>query len=221
MFNKVLIAEDLDIINEGIATLAKQLAIPETAHVQYCEDAVLKLKKAAQDGKPYDALITDLSFKTDYRKDQYSSGENLISEAKKLQPNLKVIVFSVEDRHQLIHQLITKQGIDAYVCKGRNGMQDLEAAVRTTATGNFYISPEVATAIQHQEELDIDELDLTILNELAKGNTQDQISNLFKKKNLKPNSLSTIEKRINKMKIVLKANNTIHLIAIVKDLGLV
>ncbi|MGC1633782.1 MAG: response regulator, partial [Gelidibacter sp.] len=39
--------------------------------------------------------------------------------------------------------------------------------------------------------------------------------------NTTPNSLSSIEKKLNKLRIQFKANNAIHLVAIVKDLGLI
>jgi hypothetical protein len=39
--------------------------------------------------------------------------------------------------------------------------------------------------------------------------------------NISPNGNSSLEKRINRLKIFLKANNNVHLIAIAKDLGLV
>jgi len=43
----------------------------------------------------------------------------------------------------------------------------------------------------------------------------------FKEAGITPNSKSTIEKRLNKLKIYFKANNPAHLVAIAKDLGLV
>jgi hypothetical protein len=43
----------------------------------------------------------------------------------------------------------------------------------------------------------------------------------FKNTGIIPNGSSSIEKRINKLKIYFKANNNVHLIAIAKDLGLV
>ena len=47
------------------------------------------------------------------------------------------------------------------------------------------------------------------------------ISTQFKNAGITPNSKSTIEKRLNKLKIYFKANNPTHLVAIAKDLGLV
>ena len=63
MFQKVLIAEDLDSINLAIAHVVNELAIAEIHHVKYCDDALPKIKRALADGKPFDLLISDLSFK--------------------------------------------------------------------------------------------------------------------------------------------------------------
>ena len=69
--------------------------------------------------------------------------------------------------------------------------------------------------------MEIDEFDIQLINLLSKGWSQDDISEDLKTKNISPNSLSTIEKRLNKLKVQFKANNTIHLVAITKDLGLI
>jgi hypothetical protein len=52
------------------------------------------------------------------------------------------------------------------------------------------------------------------------GYILEEISREFKNTGIIPNG-SSIEKRINKLKIYFKANNNVHLIAIAKDLGLV
>ena len=44
---------------------------------------------------------------------------------------------------------------------------------------------------------------------------------ILKENNIKPSSLSSIEKRLNKLRIDFKANNAIHLVSTAKDLGLI
>jgi len=43
MFQKVLIAEDLDSINLAIDYVVKELGIVEIHHVKYCDDALPKI----------------------------------------------------------------------------------------------------------------------------------------------------------------------------------
>ena len=73
MFNKVLITEDQDIINVGINTELKKLGVVKIDQVKYCDDAILRVKRAIKDNEPYDLLITDLSFEKDYREQKYKS----------------------------------------------------------------------------------------------------------------------------------------------------
>jgi hypothetical protein len=55
---------------------------------------------------------------------------------------------------------------------------------------------------------------------LSNGYILEEISKEFKNMGIIPNGSSSIEKRINKLKIYF-SNNNVHLIAIAKDLGLV
>ena len=65
------------------------------------------------------------------------------------------------------------------------------------------------------------DFDLLLVEKLSLGLSQDEISSDFKLHKIVPSSLSSIEKRLNKLKLQFKANNAIHLVAKVKDLGLI
>ena len=49
MYKKVLISEDIDTINLAIQLTLFQLAITDIQHVKYCDDALLRVKKAIRD----------------------------------------------------------------------------------------------------------------------------------------------------------------------------
>lgn len=221
MFKKVLISDDLGSINKGVVSVLNNLSIQNVQQVQYCDDAYLKIKAAIQEGTPYDLLITDLSFKTDHREQKYTSGEALIKELSHEGIDIKVIVYSIEDRLQKVRTLVKDFKVDAYVCKGRKGLVELAEAINTVVTDKVYLSPQVHEALTKKTNLDIDDYDIELVNQLANGLSQDEISNYFKNNSISPNSLSTIEKRLNKLRIQFKANNAIQLVAIMKDLGLI
>ncbi len=130
MFNKVLIAEDLDSISIAVIQALEMLSIVEIHHAKYCDDAYLKIKKALLDNVPYDLLISDLSFKTDHRENKLTSGEELIEAVKKVQPDIKTIVFSIEDKSFRIKSLFNNLGINAYVSKGRNSIPELQKTIQ-------------------------------------------------------------------------------------------
>lgn len=221
MFKKVLIAEDFDSINIAVKQTLELLGVKEIQYAKYCDDALLKFKKAKQDNDPFDLLISDLSFVADYRKVAISSGEKLIEAIRNLQPDLNVIVYSVEDKAYTIKTLFENQKINAFVHKGRNSISQLQTAIECLLYGKTFISPELAHALQDKSGKEIDTYDITLLTQLANGVSIEDMEALFKKLNLTPNSKSSIEKRVAKLKDYFKANNNIHLISITKDLGII
>ncbi|MFD0797036.1 DUF5932 domain-containing protein [Maribacter chungangensis] len=220
MFKKVLVVEDLDSIGFGITQMLKQeTSIQEVQQSLYCDDAYLKFLKAIQDNAPFDLLITDLSFKRDHRGHKINTGDALVKVLKTKQPTLKTIMYSVEDRNVRIKSLFNANGIDGYVAKGRTGLKDLVEAVHTVAQNTTYISPGLNGFMVGKDVFEIEEYDIELLKHLSNGYSQKEISELFKKKNIQPNGMSSIEKRLNRLKVELNAKNVIQLVALSKDLG--
>lgn len=221
MFKKVLIAEDFDSINIAVKQTLEQLGVEEIHYAKYCDDALLKYKKALQDNEPYDLLISDLSFVSDYRQVEIPSGEKLIEVIRKTDSKIKIIVYSVEDKSYTIKSLFENQNIDGFVHKGRNSISQLKTAIEGLLYNKKFISPELAHTLQNKSTNEIDNYDVELLTHLANGVSLEEMEPLFKKLNITPNSKSTIEKRVAKLKDYFKANNNIHLIAITKDLGII
>lgn len=222
MFTKVLIADDIDFNDVGAALTLKELGVPEIEYAKYCDDAFLKIKKAHLDGNPFQLLISDLSFKGDHRQNQLNSGEELIHAAKELFPELKTIVFSIEDRAHRIKFLFDELKIDGYVVKGRNTLYDLKQAIQKAFSNETEnISPELAHLLQDKTTSEIGHYDVLLIKYLSIGITQENMETVFKQEGVSPHSKSSIEKHLNKLKIYFKANNTVHLVAIAKDLGII
>ena len=222
MFKKVIIAEDFEDINLGIEQTLKDLDIVNFQHAKYCDDAFLKIRKAILDNEPYDLLISDLSFKKDHREVKIACGDDLVEKVRELQPNIKIIAYSVEDKSFRIKSLFDNADIDGFVLKGRNSIEDLKKAIHIISTSDQkFISPEVAFALQEKNNFEIDDLDIQILKHLASGTPQDDIIQIFKDLGVKPNSKSAMEKRLSKLKDFFKANNTVHLVSITKDMGII
>lgn len=221
MFEKVLIVDDHDDINKSVMHILESLGVNHIHKTQYCDDAFLKMKRAELDQTKYDLLITDLSFKKDHHKVDLDSGESLIEKLRLEFPELSIIVYSMKDQLQKVRQLIKMHKINAYVCKDRKGSRELEDAIRAVAKGQRYLSPQVSGALRPRIDLEIEDYDVHLMKLLSKGLSQDEISSKFKSNNISPNSLSTIEKRLNKLRVQFKANNAIQLVATAKDLGLI
>lgn len=222
MFKKVLIAEDQHTIHKGLEATLNELFVAEVHNVAYCDDALLKIKSALLSNAPYDLLISDLSFKDDQRKKELSSGEDLIAAVKIVQPNLKIIVFSVEHRIGKIKNLIDSFDIDAYVEIGRDESREIHNALQAVKNGETYFSNGIQQLLRSANEIEeTDQYDQLILQLLAKGLKRDQIADYFEERDLPNKSLRSIEKRLTNLKILFNAQTSEQLIAIAIDRGMI
>jgi two-component system capsular synthesis response regulator RcsB len=222
MFTKVLIAEDIDFNDIAVKQVLQELNVPEIIYTKYCDDALLKIRGAALENNPYQLLITDLSFKPDHRENNLKSGEELIGAVRELFPEIKIIAFSIEDKSYRIKSLFDNFNINGFVMKGRNSIPELKKAVQNAFdTDEKYLSQELNYIFRDKTTNEIDNYDIQLIKYLSIGVSQDNMEAKFKEVGITPNSKSSIEKRINKLKIYFKANNPTHLVAIAKDLGLV
>lgn len=221
MFKRVLLSEDMDTIGKGMMTLMDRLQIEHVVQTQYCDDAYLKITKSVLDGNLFDLLITDLSFVPDFRPQKIDSGEALIKKVREEFPEIKIIVYSVEDRPERVRHLIDKLKVDAYVSKGRKGLWELRDAIEAVYQKKNYVSPELDRSIKAKPPVEIVNSDIELLRMLSLGHSQSQISEHFKAINISPSSLSALEKRLGQLRHHFGASNAIHLISISKDLGLI
>jgi DNA-binding NarL/FixJ family response regulator len=221
MFKKILIAEDFQDTNTGIAnTLSNKLNISGIQEELYCDKAYNRLKFAHLNNEPFELLITDLHFKESHISRKLSSGKELINAVKLIQPSIKIIVNSMEDNPSKIRMLFEEQKIDGYVCKGRHSLDELAAALVDIHLNKTYVSPQInLTATDNLVELD--DFDIIVLKELAEGLSKKEIAIKFKKYNITPSSESTIDKRVSKLFDNFGAKNTTQLIAILTRDGLI
>ncbi|SMC42482.1 helix-turn-helix domain-containing protein [Moheibacter sediminis] len=219
---KVIIAEDVESISAGIEKALKEFNPQQIVHTRYCDDAWLKLKKAELDNDQFDLLITDLSFKQDHREVKLKGGEELITAVRKDNISCKIIVFSIEDKPVKIQSFFNDYFIDGYVLKSRRDNVELAKAFRSLILGETYMSDEIREKIHSKKNISkVEEIDLLIIRQLCEGMTQDEISQLFQQRDIKPNSISTIEKRLKNLKEDFSAKTNIELVLIFKELGLV
>ena len=222
MKKKIIIAEDIDSINTGILTILNKQFDFVIDQCNNCDSAYLKIIKAFQDNEPYDLLISDLSFKNlGFIDQKLKNGEELINAAKQVHHHLKTIVYTIEDKPTLIKRLKNESQVNGIVLKGQNSLPELINAIKDVIIGNNYYTTEVEYLIKNDSTINIDTYDITLLSYLSEGYNQQQISSILKEKDIKPSSVSSIEKRIGELKHSLKANNSIHMVSIAKDMCLI
>jgi len=218
MFKKVLIADDCDSTNISVQKTLTDLSIifDSRDHVTYCDAALSRLQKALTNGEPYDLLITDLSFNNDIPQ-VLEDGTDLIRAARKVQPGLKIMVFTGEGRNAVASRLYRDLNLDGYVPKGRGDIKDLKAAIEKIANDQRYLSANLRMDLKANFSIIFDEYDKMVISMLMEGNSQKEVAIYIKKNNIKPSSLSSLEKRLSEIKSTLNISNNEQLIAYCKD----
>jgi two-component system capsular synthesis response regulator RcsB len=221
MIDSVLIAEDHQSANISIQKTLEDLHIPRADYVYYCDDALAKIKTAKLSGSPYDLLITDLYFEEDSQVQQLAGGAELIAAARECQPDLKVIVFSAENKPAILEALFNQHNIDGYVRKARNDSKELHNAIEQLSQNKPYLPRHILDLIKQKNSYEFSEFDITIISLLANGVAQKNIPEQLEKRKIKPSGLSSVEKRLNHIKNVLNLTKNEQLVAFCKDMGII
>jgi DNA-binding NarL/FixJ family response regulator len=219
MFTKVLIAEDFESSNISVQKALEDLKIPNPKYVSYCDDAISWIKKKADENDPFELLITDLSFEEDHREQVIKNGQQLIKAARALQPDLKVIVFSVNKKQSITDDLFEKQQINGYVRKAREDVKDLKKAIKSVYNSEKYISYDLKG--KEKSAFEFSEYDTLLVSLLANGILLKDIPNYLKENAIKRSSMSAVEKRLKDIKDALNINSNEQLIAFCKDFGVI
>ncbi|MNK31431.1 transcriptional regulator RcsB [compost metagenome] len=219
MFTKVLIAEDYESSNISVQKAMEDLKITNPKYVSYCDDAISRIKMAIIENDPFELLITDLSFEEDHRHQEIKNGQQLIDAVKEIQPDLKIIVFSVNKKQGIIDDLLSKQNINGYVRKAREDVKDLKKAIKSVYNNEKYISYDLKG--KEKKAFEFSEYDTLLVNLLANGILVKEIPNYLKENEIKPASMSAVEKRLKEIKESLSINSNEQLIAFCKDFGII
>ncbi|HEY8396506.1 MAG TPA: response regulator [Flavihumibacter sp.] len=219
MINKVLIAEDHETTNLSVQRVLEEIGVEQPEYVYYCDDALAKISRAKQAGNPFDLLITDLYFEKDHNVQQLTEGTQLVEKARSVQPELKVLVFSAENRPAVIEQLYEKYEIDAFVRKARNDAKELRIAIDSMAKNQRYYPRHLRQFVENNS-YEFNAFDIAILRLLADGIKQKDIPFYLRRDNIKPSGLSSVEKRLSFLKDELSCSSNEQLIAFCKDKGI-
>jgi DNA-binding NarL/FixJ family response regulator len=219
MITKVLIAEDHESVNISVQKTLEELAIMNIAYAYYCDDALNKIAQAVKAKSSFDLLITDLHFEPDGHKQVLSGGMELITAAKEVQPDLKILIFSAENRPAAINQLYNKYDIDGFVPKARHDARELKEAINEIAQHRQYFPRLIRQLIDKKNAYSFSEFDIMIITLLAQGMLQKDIPAHLQRNGIKPSGLSSIEKRLNQMKTALGFTKNEQLVLHCKDSG--
>lgn len=221
MFENVLIAEDHESASISLRKILEESGVRNTDYVYYCDHALTRIRIGLRDDRPFDLLITDLSFVTDQNQQNLAGGEALIEAVKKVQPGLKILVFSAENKAAVIDTLFHKLGIDGYVIKSRKDAQELRQAMENLYAGKRYLPAGLRQAIKQKNTHAFSDFDVTVITLLSSGMLQKDIPAYLQKNGIKPSGLSSLEKRLSLIKEALEFTKNEQLVAYCKDYGII
>ncbi|MCY1522903.1 hypothetical protein D9M68_577820 [compost metagenome] len=180
-----------------------------------------RIQKALKENSPYELLISDLSFDDDHTPQKIVRGTELIKAVRAIQPDLKVLIFSIENRAKVVHSLFKNLDIHAYVPKARQDAKDLKIAIETLSKGKKYVSPNLKRTSGDQSYHDFSTLDKSIIAALISGKLQKEIPKYLEQLNIRPSGLSSVEKRLKLMRENLDFSTNEQLIAYCIETGIV
>lgn len=219
MITKVLIAEDHESVNISLQKTLEELAIMNIAYAYYCDDALNKIAQAVKAESSFDLLITDLHFDPDGHKQVLSGGMDLIIAARKVQPDLNILIFSAEKRPATIDRLYNEYDVNGFVPKARHDARELKEAINEIAQHRRYFPRHFRQLTDKKNDYLFSDFDILIITLLAQGMLQKDIPAHLHRNGIKPSGLSSIEKKLNQMKDALGFTKNEQLVAHCKDSG--
>ncbi len=220
MINKVIIAEDHESANLSIEKTIEEFKIRQYDYVFYCDDALHKIQLAIQKGEPYDLLITDLTFDADGTPQKISNGYDLIRAVRALQPDIRILVFTGEDRAININKLYKQYEVDGYVRKARHDIKELKQAFEALSRRETYYPHAVLQLMRQASSYNFKDFDVIIIRLLAQGYRQKEIETYLKENKIEPCSLSSIEKRLKEIRNEFGFSNNQQLMVFCRDKGI-
>jgi DNA-binding NarL/FixJ family response regulator len=220
MIDKVIIAEDQESANLSVQKTMEELRIKQIDYVFYCDDALNKIQMAKQKGQPYDLLITDLYFEADGTIQKIGGGFDLIRSVREVQPDIMILIFSAEHRPATIDMLFKNYEVDAYVRKARHDAKELKLAFEALSNQQQYYPRALTQLVKQSNTYEFTDFDINIISLLSQGYQQNEIPDYLKQRNIKPSSLSIIEKRLKQIRDELDFSKNEQLVLFCKEAGI-
>jgi DNA-binding NarL/FixJ family response regulator len=220
MIDKVLIAEDHETANLSVQKTMEELGIQQIDYAFYCDDALSKIQVAKRNGEPYDLLITDLYFEDDGTFQKIAGGFDLVRSAREVQPDIMILIFSSEHRPATIDMLFKNYEVDAYVRKARHDAKELKSAFESLSKQQRYYPRALAQLVQQSNAYEFTEFDINIIRLLSQGYRQNEIPDYLRQHDIKPSSLSIIEKRLKQIRDELSFSKNEQLVLFCKEAGI-
>ncbi|MCH2033675.1 MAG: response regulator [Tenacibaculum sp.] len=218
---KILIADDHQLIIEGILSYIKDIDNLDIETTNSCDDAYAKIKVALTE-TPFQILFTDLSFDNANENSRIDSGENLIKTIKQEDIPIKVGVITGHSETNRVFNVIQNLNPNAYLLKGKCNTAELTFAIEKMLAGEVYYTHEIHQKLLKRALIDIqmDDVAIQILKELPKHPKISNLEGIITKDDGSLLKIRSIENKLAKLRTDLQANNNTDLVLKAKELGI-
>ena len=185
MATTVVLADDHDLVREGIARLLESFGdIEVVAHAGDGHQAIQQVQKHQPD-----LVFLDISMPK-------LRGIEVIKYVRRLSPKTKIIVLSMHNKEKYIQEAI-QSGAEAYLLK-ESAIHELQQAVECVLSGGTYTSAQISQQLFNtleQNNNKLTERERHILKLLAEGHSTKKIAELLF---ISPKTVETHRHRINR-----------------------
>ncbi len=218
---KILIADDHQLIIEGILSYLQGIENLEIVTTNSCDDAYAKIKVALVD-EPFQILFTDLSFDNVNNMSKIDSGENLIKTLRREEVQIKIGVITGHSETNRVFNVIQNLNPSAYLLKGKCNTNELNFAIQKMLADEIYYTHEIHQKLLKRAliEIQMDDVAIQILKELPKHPKISNLEGIITKDDGNFLKIRSIENKLAKLRTDLQANNNTDLVLKAKELGI-
>ena len=215
---KILIADDHQLIIDGIISSLKEIGDFDISSTTNCDDAFTKLKQ-----EKFDILFTDLSFDNSTENTLIDGGEELIKAVRNNEFDLKIGVITGHTETNRVYYVISNLNPNAYLLKSKCDAVEIGFAVQKMLQNEFYYTHEIHQKIMRRNiiQIQMDDVAIQILKELPNHPKISNLEGVITKVDGSFLKLRSIETKLSNLRTDLNANNNTDLVLKAKELGII
>ncbi len=219
---RVLIADDHQLVIQGILFSLKEIGDFDVLTTNNCDDA-FQLIKTHQNNNPFHLLFTDLSFDNATEDTNLDGGEELIKAIRNNNFDIKIAVITGHAETNRVYNVISNLNPNAYLLKSKCDAKEIGFAIQKMLTNDYYYTHEIHQKIMRRNiiQIQMDDVAIQILKELPKHPKINNLEGLITKNNGTHLKLRSIENKLSSLRIDLNANNNTDLVLKAKELGII
>ena len=219
---RILIVDDHELVILGILFSLKKIGNFDIVTTTTCDAAFALILKHKKD-RPFDIILTDLSFENTTKVTLLDGGEALIKAIKNHNIDVKIGVITGHVETNRIYNVIQNLNPDAYLIKSKCGVTELGFAIEKMLANDFYYSHEVHQKIMRRTivQIKMDAIAIQILKALPKHPKISNLEGIILKNDGTFLKRRSIENKLSNLRADLDANNNTDLILKAKELGVI